>query len=55
MQDRSAERLDGFTDAAFAFAVSLLVVGGGNLGPPDSADLLRRLADLPAFAVGFAI
>ena len=55
MDDRSTERLDGFTDAAFAFAVSLLVVGGGSLGPPDSADLLRRLGDLPAFAVGFAI
>ena len=55
MQDRSTERLDGFTDAAFAFAVSLLVVGGGSTGPPDSADLFRRLTVLPAFAVGFAI
>lgn len=55
MEERSTERLDGFTDSAFAFAVSLLVVGGGNMGPPDSEDLLRRLADLPAFAVGFAI
>ncbi|TRW17238.1 TMEM175 family protein [Glacieibacterium frigidum] len=52
MTDRSAERLDGFTDAAFAFAVSLLVAGGGGNG---GTDLWSRLADVPAFAIGFAI
>lgn len=47
-------RLDNFTDAAFAFAVTLLIIGGGsNLG--DSAALVTALGDLPAFAFGFAI
>lgn len=47
-------RLDNFTDAAFAFAVTLLIIGGGsNLA--DSDALLTALGDLPAFAFGFAI
>ena len=48
------ERLDNFTDAAFAFAVSLLVIGGARA--PDSFDaLLLSLGDIPAFAFGFAV
>jgi len=47
-------RLDNFTDAAFAFAVTLLIIGGGSsIG--DSDALLTALGDLPAFAFGFAI
>ncbi|MCY7281201.1 MAG: DUF1211 domain-containing protein [Sphingomonas bacterium] len=47
-------RLDNFTDSAFAFAVTLLIIGGGSsIG--DSDALLVALGDLPAFAFGFAI
>ena len=47
-------RLDNFTDAVFAFAVTLLIIGGGSsIG--DSVVLLTALGDLPAFAFGFAV
>lgn len=47
-------RLDNFTDAAFAFGVTLLVIGGGD--PPTSVTMLHAaVADVPAFAIGFAI
>ncbi len=48
------DRLDNFTDAAFAFAVSLLVIGGAR-APEDFAALILSLGDIPAFAFGFAI
>ena len=47
-------RLDNFTDAAFAFAVSLMVIGGAG-APEDFDDLVGALGDLPAFAFGFAV
>jgi uncharacterized membrane protein len=47
-------RLDNFTDAAFAFAVTLLVIGGAD-APTDQAMLTRAVAEVPAFAIGFAI
>ncbi|HEX8481483.1 MAG TPA: TMEM175 family protein [Allosphingosinicella sp.] len=50
----TAGRLDNFTDAAFAFAVSLLVIGGGG-APSDFSALVRALGDIPAFAFGFFI
>lgn len=50
----SAGRIDNFTDAAFAFAVSLLVIGGAG-APADFNALARALGDIPAFALGFAI
>lgn len=50
----STARIDAFTDAAFAFAVSLLVIGGAR-APEDINSLFISLADIPAFAVGFAI
>jgi uncharacterized membrane protein len=50
----SAGRIDNFTDAAFAFAVSLLVIGGAG-APADFNALARALGDIPAFAFGFAI
>ena len=46
-------RLDNFTDAAFAFAVTLLVIGGTE-SPTDQAMLTRAVAEMPAFAIGFA-
>lgn len=47
-------RLDNFTDAAFAFAVTLLVIGGSE--PPTSVAMLHAaIAEVPAFAIGFAI
>lgn len=50
----TTERLDNFTDAAFAFAVSLLVIGGTG-APTDIGGLIASLGDIPAFAFGFAI
>lgn len=48
------QRLDAFVDAAFAFAVSLLIIAGGQ--PLRSFDdLLTALARIPAFAGGFAL
>ena len=47
-------RLDNFTDAAFAFAVSLLVIGGAR-APETFEALVGSLGDIPAFAFGFAI
>ncbi|HYC97475.1 TMEM175 family protein [Brevundimonas sp.] len=49
-----ANRLDAFVDAAFAFAVSLLIIAGGE--PLRSFDdLLRALLRIPAFLAGFAL
>lgn len=47
-------RLDAFTDAAFAFAVTLLVIGGTD-APTSAAMLAAAMAEVPAFAIGFAI
>lgn len=48
------QRLDAFVDAAFAFAVSLLIIAGGE--PLRSFDdLLRALLRIPAFLAGFAL
>ena len=47
----ATERLDNFTDAAFAFAVSLLVIGGAQ-SPGDIDTLVAALGDIPAFAFG---
>ena len=47
-------RLDNFTDAAFAFAVTLLVIGGSE-APTSYAMLAAAVAEVPAFAIGFAI
>jgi uncharacterized membrane protein len=47
-------RLDNFTDAAFAFAVSLLVIGGAG-APSTFEQLTGALGDIPAFAFGFAV
>lgn len=49
-----SQRLDAFVDAAFAFAVSLLIIAGAE--PLRSFDdLMAALARIPAFACGFAL
>lgn len=50
----TTSRLDAFTDAAFAFAVTLMVIGGAGT-PADFGQLARALGDIPAFAFGFAL
>jgi uncharacterized membrane protein len=50
----ATSRLDNFTDAAFAFALSLLVIGS-NAAPTGLAQLRAAMADVPTFAIGFAI
>lgn len=54
MTPEITKRLDNFTDAAFAFAVSLMVVGAGG-SAADSATLESAVAAIPSFAIGFAI
>ena len=46
-------RLETFSDAAFAFAVTMLVVSVGSI-PRDYAGLMQALKGVPAFAASFA-
>jgi uncharacterized membrane protein len=49
-----ARRLDAFVDAAFAFAVTLLIAGGGD--PPADLDALGAVVlRAPAYAASFAL
>lgn len=48
------DRLDAFTDAAFAFAVTLMVAGTGGMAP-DYRQLEAAIAGAPSFAIAFAI
>lgn len=54
MGDVFTRRLDAFADAAFAFAVSLMVVGAGA-STVDGTTLRQSVAAIPSFAIGFAI
>ncbi len=47
-------RLETFCDAAFAFAVTLLVIGGDGI-PNSYAELILALKGIPAFAASFAL
>lgn len=47
-------RVDAFVDAAFAFAVTLLVISVGHV-PQSVADLVQALRGVPAFAASFYI
>ncbi|MEO7072408.1 MAG: TMEM175 family protein [Rhodanobacter sp.] len=49
-----AGRLDAFVDGAFAFTLTLLLIGGGAV-PHDAAELMRTLTGIPAFAVCFSL
>lgn len=49
-----AGRLDAFVDGAFAFTLTLLLIGGEAV-PHSSAELLRTLTGVPAFAVCFSL
>lgn len=46
-------RLETFCDAAFAFAVTLLVISGDGI-PTSYEQLIAALRDIPAFAASFA-
>lgn len=48
------ERLDAFTDAAFAFAVTLMVAGTGGMAP-DYRQLEAAIAGAPSFLIAFSI
>jgi uncharacterized membrane protein len=47
-------RLETFTDAAFAFAVTLLVIGGSDSVPTNFDEMRLALNQVPAFAASFA-
>lgn len=47
-------RLDAFVDAAFAFAVTLLVVSIGHI-PESAEELGRAMRGVPAFAASFLL
>lgn len=47
-------RLETFADAAFAFAVTLLVIGGGDNIPTSFEELVLAMKQVPAFAASFA-
>ncbi len=55
-RQRGAEmtRLETFADAAFAFAVTLLVVGGGDSIPTTFEEMTQAMKQVPAFAASFA-
>ena len=52
--DIGAARLDAFVDAAFAFALTLLVIGSSR-APESYAELIDAVRDVPAFMIGFAL
>ena len=53
-RDPATSRLDNFVDAAFAFALTLLVIAGAERGF-DYAELIDSMRRIPAFIVGSAL
>lgn len=47
-------RVEAFVDAAFAFALTLLVIAGDRI-PASVGELLQALKSLPAYALGFLL
>ncbi|MBT1450912.1 DUF1211 domain-containing protein [Glaciecola sp. XM2] len=47
-------RIETFVDAAFAFAVTLLVIGGGDNIPNNYQDFVNALQQVPSFTMCFA-
>lgn len=54
LRGKEITRLETFTDAAFAFAVTMLVIAGDSV-PTDYDALMKSLKDIPAFAAGIAM
>ena len=54
MRGESISRLETFVDAAFAFAVTMMVISVGSV-PQSTADLLAALHKAPTMAVCFLI
>lgn len=54
MRGMEMTRLESFVDAAFAFAVSMLVIAGQQV-PDDAVALLKAFQDAPAFAASIGI
>lgn len=52
--DIGAARLDAFVDAAFAFALTLLVIGSSS-APESYDELIDAVRGIPAFLIGFAL
>lgn len=52
--DPATSRLDNFVDAAFAFALTLLVIGE-SAARPSYAQLLEALYQIPGFVASFAL
>lgn len=51
-KEGGGHRVDNFTDASFAFVVTLLIINGTEI-PRDMPSLLDALAGAPAFALAF--
>lgn len=55
MFDAARSRLDAFVDAAFAFAVTLLVTGAGQAAASSDGGLASVIGEAPAFLIGFSL
>jgi uncharacterized membrane protein len=53
LRGMDATRLETFIDAAFAFAVTMLVISVGNI-PNNFGELIIALKGIPSFAASFA-
>jgi uncharacterized membrane protein len=54
LRGQQTTRIETLTDAAFAFAFTLLVIGQGKL-PANYAELVLALQHIPAFVASFAL
>jgi len=54
MRGKDITRLETFMDAAFAFAMTMLVISVGTI-PKNYAELITSLKDIPAFLCSFFI
>lgn len=54
LRGQQTTRIETLTDAAFAFAFTLLVIGQGKL-PANYAELMLALQHIPAFVASFAL
>ena len=54
MRGAQQTRIDAFVDAAFAFAVTLLIVSVGHV-PSTVQDLILAMRGVPAFSASFLL